>query len=81
MKGIQIETCNCCGANTTPVEDRRDEDGWYYCTICVVLASYDDEEYLCVLCDNLILTGELCSVCAKGNDPFFTSKYTIPRGV
>lgn len=39
-----VTICNCCGANTTPTESRRDEDGWYYCTTCVVVAEIEEEK-------------------------------------
>lgn len=35
----------------------------------------DVELYPCKGCDKPIAAYELCEECAKGNDPFFTSKY------
>jgi len=34
----------------------------------------------CAICGAVIETAELCAACAKGNDPFFTSKYKGDHG-
>ena len=37
--------------------------------------------YPCYCCGKReIVSAELCAECAEGNEPFFTSKYAVPRG-
>jgi hypothetical protein len=37
---------------------------------------YEKRRAACAICDTYIPIGELCKKCAKGNDPFITSKYS-----
>lgn len=68
---LQPQPCPKCGRSTLRA----------LCLICsgqVQIQKHPAEEagYPCKICGRPIDTAELCEACAKGNDPFFTSKYS-----
>lgn len=46
MLANQAGPCNCCGTHTQYTEQLADEDGFFYCLDCVLIARIEELRYI-----------------------------------
>lgn len=70
----EFEKCSECG-------EVIDTNGWCGCSDSwpAHRRNASERPMTCIVCGAPIDNAELCEQCAKGNDPFFTSKYADSR--